>query len=118
MGSYMVDVLFDLATPGGPRKDFFPLFDGTDNWDGKMDLHYYVYGYCGHISTMMRLVSASLHPDRRLLIGLFWLEFVDSIFYALIYNYTLFTVSGFSVEYNHFQFIGAFILLKKYGNTE
>lgn len=67
---------------------------------------------------MMRLLSASLYPDRRLLIGLFWLEFIDSIFYALIYNYTLFNVFGYSIEYNHFQFIGAFILLKFYGNTE
>jgi hypothetical protein len=118
MGSYVVDLLFDLVPAGGPQKDFFPFFDGTERWDGKMSLDHYIYGYCGHVSTMMRIYAATMTPDPRLLTGLFWLEFIDLICYALNYNYTLFTVFGYGIEYNHFQFFGAFILLKVYGKSE
>ena len=118
LGAYLVDVLFDLMPKDGPKKDFFPFFHGTEKWDGKMNLHNYVYGYCGHVSTSMRIFAASFHPNRALLVGLMWLEIGDLISYALNYNYTIFVLFGHSFEYNHFQFIIAFILLKKYGSTE
>jgi hypothetical protein len=109
-GAYVVDLIFDLSPRSDVRYSFFHFFHGYDEWDGKMTLQAYVYGYCQHAFLIMIFYAVYLHTGRKLWEWLMWLEVVDVIDYATHYNHTLFTLLGHSIEFNYFKFIAVLYL--------
>lgn len=109
-GAYVVDVLFDLLPPDGDQYSFFPFFHGYGDWDGKMTLQYYVYGYCQYVFLIMMFHAVYMHTGRKFWEWLMWLEVVDMVNYATFYNHTLFTAFGHSIEFNYFKFVAVVYL--------
>lgn len=115
-GAYIVDVVFDLIHWDGPRQSFFPFFHGYGDWDGKMTLQNYVYGYCQHVFLIMIFHAVYVHTGRKYWDWLMWLEVIDVVDYALHYNHTLFVLFGHSIEYNYFKFVAVLYLThREYG---
>lgn len=114
----MIDVLFDVVPKEGPELDFFPLFDGYGNWNGKMTLHNYVYGYCQHVFLIMIFHAVYVHTGRKYWEWLMWLEVVDSIDYAIHYNHTIFHLFGHGIDFNYFKFLAVlYFTHREYGTT-
>lgn len=115
-GAYMVDVLFDLVPHSKERISFFPFFHGYDDWNGKMTLHNYVYGYCQHAFLIMILHAVYVHTGRKFWEWLMWLEVVDVIDYATHYNHTFFAIFGHGIDFNYFKFVAVLYLThREYG---
>lgn len=109
-GAYVIDVIFDIVPWGGPNRSFFPFFHGYGEWDGKMSLQNYVYGYGQHVFLIMIFHAVYLHTGRSYWGCLMWLEVVDVIDYATHYNHTLFTLFGHGIELNYFKFVAVLYL--------
>lgn len=109
-GAFLIDLIFDLAPDAEVKRSFFPFFHGYGNWDGRMTLQNYVYGYCQHAFLVMIFHAVYLHTGRKFWEYLMWLEIVDVIDYALHYNHTLFTLFGHSIEFNYFKFVAVVYL--------
>jgi hypothetical protein len=108
--AYLIDVIFDLVPGDAERYSFFPFFHGYGQWDGKMTLQNYVYGYCQHAFLIMIFHAVYVHTGRKFWEWLMWLEVVDVIDYALHYNHTLFSLFGHSIEFNYFKFMAVLYL--------
>lgn len=114
--AYLVDVIFDLIHWSGQQQSFFPFFHGYGDWDGKMTLQNYVYGYCQHVFLIMIFHAVYVHTGRKYWDWLMWLEVIDVVDYALHYNHTLFVLFGHSIEYNYFKFVAVLYLThREYG---
>lgn len=115
-GAYLVDVLFDLIPAGGPQYSFFPFFHGYGDWDGKMTLQYYVYGYCQHLFLIIMLHAVYVHTGRKYWEWLMWLEVVEVVLYAAYYSHTILRIYSHGIEFNYFKFMAVLYLThREYG---
>lgn len=104
VGAYFVDLLFDAAHYGSQeKKSFFPFFHGFEDWDGKMTLENYVYGYAINVYRMMMFRVFYQVSGREFFMNMVVIEFMDLVDYMLIYNHTWINVKGIDFEFNYIK---------------
>jgi hypothetical protein len=98
VGSYLLQLLFDLIPfPAQPQK-LFLLVDGRDFG---MTLEWYAY-FCGeHLSRMSLFYAVYLYTDWELMDNLFVVELMDLIDFMMIDNKAWTVINGFELEFNY-----------------
>lgn len=107
----LVRLIFTLCpwSEDQERLHWFPFFHGDGDWDGRMTLENYVYGYVT-TSSYLCFISALWYETGIRFIKVVFLCFVVYLIdYILCYNYTWFKIWSVDIEYNHFM--GVIIIL-------
>ncbi len=118
IGAYVVDLLFDVAHYGSAeKKSFFPFFHGFEDWDGKMTLENYVYGYAINVYRIMMFRFFYLLSGREFFMNMVVIEFMDWVDYVLIYNQTWISINGIDFEFNYIKLgLIAYLSWREFGH--